>query len=166
MNIQATKLWIAARATRAIVLLLPLALAFACANDAIEANRRQVEQNQALIEQTQRQLAMLQAQQNTPPPTAPGKTGAWDKNVEAVATRRAGDAYTSGNMTKALGYYQDALTACPSSSKADMNLARTYETLDNRDAAIRYYRAAASANDSDGASAQDAKAALSRLGAR
>ena len=28
-------------------------------------------------------------------------------------------------MNKALGYYQDALTACPSSSKAALNLART-----------------------------------------
>jgi len=86
--------------------------------------------------------------------------------VEATATRRGGDAYSSGDMSKALGYYQDALTACPSSSRADMNLARVYETLDNRDAAIRYYRAAASTKDSDGTKSGDANAALARLGVR
>jgi tetratricopeptide (TPR) repeat protein len=164
MNIQSTKPG-RARAARAILVLMPLALAFGCANAAIEANRRQVEQNQALIEQTQKELAMMQAQQSySPPPSTPGQPGSCDKNVEATATRRGGDAYTTGDMTKALGYYQDALTACPSSSKADMNLARVYETLDNRDAAIRYYHAAATANDSDAHSAQDAKTALSRLG--
>ena len=138
-------------------------VALGCSNAANDANRRQVEQNQALIEQSQRQIAMLKAQQNNPP--APSNTGGCDKGVEATATHRGGDALASGDMTKALGYYQDALTACPSSSKADMNLARVYETLDNRDAAIRYYRAAAGAGDSDGHSAKDAQAALSRLGA-
>ena len=61
--------------SRAIILTisLPVVFAFGCANDAIEANRRQVEANQALIEQTQQQLAMLQAQQNSgPPPPASG----------------------------------------------------------------------------------------------
>lgn len=53
------------------------------------------------------------------------------------------------------------MTACPSSSKAAVNLARAYETLDNREAAIRYYRAAANGTDSDARSAKDAKAALS-----
>ena len=152
-----------ARAALAMVL-LTLALACGCANDAIEANRRQVEANQALIEQTQRELAMLQAQQSSPPPPAPGQPGACDKKVEATATRRAGDAYTAGNMTKALGYYQDAMTACPSSSKAALNLAHVNETMNNRDAAIRYYRQAAASSDSDAHSIQDAKAALSRLG--
>ena len=78
--------------------------------------------------------------------------------------RRAGEAYAAGNMNKALGYYQDALTACPSSSKAAVNLARTFETMNNRSAAIRYYRQAAASTESDPHSIQDAKAALSRLG--
>jgi tetratricopeptide (TPR) repeat protein len=163
MNIQATKPGWAARRFRSIVVILPMVAALGCSNAANDANRRQVEQNQALIEQSQRELAMLKAQQNNPP--TPSNTGGCDKGVEATATHRGGDALASGDMTKALGYYQDALTACPSSSKADMNLARVYETLDNRDTAIRYYRAAASATDSDGHSAKDAQAALSRLGA-
>ena len=152
---------------RSIVFLIPLFMALGCGNAAIEANRRQVEQNQALIEQQQRDIERLKAEQQSsmPAPPTPGNTGSCDKGVEAKATRRGGDAYASGDMTKALGYYKDALTACPSSSKADMNLARVYETLDNREAAIRYYKVAASSTDSDGASASAAKAALSRLDA-
>jgi len=147
-----------------LVFLLPMTLALGCQNAAIEANRRQVEQNQAQIEETQRQIASLQANQSRPLP-APGAGAGCDKSVEADATHRGGDALASGNMTKALGYYQDALTACPNSSKADLNLARVYETLDNRDAAIRYYRAAASSTASDGQNTKQAQAALARLGA-
>ena len=50
------------------------------------------EQNQALLEQRQRQLALIQSQQGSTPPV-PGKTGACDENLEAppqpaaVATR-------------------------------------------------------------------------------
>jgi tetratricopeptide (TPR) repeat protein len=146
-----------------LVFLLPMALALGCQNAAIEANRHQVEQNQAQIEETQRQIASLQANQGRPAPV-PGAAGGCDKSVEADATHHGGDALASGDITKALGYYQDALNACPNSSKADMNLARVYETLDNRDAAIRYYRAAASSTASDGQNAKQAQAALSRLG--
>jgi len=168
MDIQATKANLVAHRACVIVFLLPLFLALGCSNASNDANRRQLEQNQALIEQQQRDLAKLQVeqQQNLAPAPTPGKTGSCDRGVEATATKRGGDAYASGDMTKALGYYQDALTACPSSSKADMNLARVYETLDNRDAALRYYHAAASSKDSDGASAVAANAALSRLGAK
>jgi tetratricopeptide (TPR) repeat protein len=145
---------------------LALAMSFGCANDAIEANRRQVEANQALIEQTQQQIAMLQANQGAATPqSSPGEPGSCDKKVEATATHRAGDAYAAGDMAKALGYYQDALTACPSSSKAALNVARTDETLNNRPAAIRYYRQAAASNDADAHSIADAKSALSRMGA-
>ena len=146
------------------IFLLAIAFGLGCQNAAIEANRHQTEQNQTMIEESQRQIASLQAQQSGPPPS-PGKTGGCDKNVEAAATHRGGDALASGDMTKALGYYQDALTACPNSSKADMNLARLYETLDNREAALRYYRAAASSSASDGQKSKEAQAALSRLGA-
>jgi tetratricopeptide (TPR) repeat protein len=150
-----------------LTLLLPLLLTVGCGNEAIEANRRQVEANQALIEQTQQQIAMLQANQGAAPPlpsTSVQPSGC-DKKVEATATRRAGDAYAAGNMAKALGYYQDALTACPGSSKAAINLARTDEAMNNRESAIRFYRQAAASTDSDTQSVQEAKTALSRLGA-
>jgi tetratricopeptide (TPR) repeat protein len=160
------------RASLALAAMLSmLALVAGCANDAIEANQRQVEANQALIEKTQRELAELQANQgSTPPPSASSDTaattsGGCDQKVEATATKRAGDAYAASNMTKALGYYQDALTACPTSAKAALNLAHINETMSNRDAAIRYYRQAATSSDADPHTLTDAKASLSRLGA-
>ena len=125
----------------------------------------QVEANQALIEQTQKQLAQIQAQQNyAPPAPPPGTPGTCDKNVEETATHRGGDAYAAADLNKALAYYRDALTACPDDAKADLNVARTLESLGNRDEAVRYYRAAADSKGADQASAQDARAALSRLG--
>jgi hypothetical protein len=150
-------------------LVLLVAFCSGCANDAIEANRRQVEANQAIIEQNQRNIAMMQANQG-PSSQSSGSSGGsaaggCDRKVEATATHRAGDAYAAGNMTKALGYYQDALTACPASAKAALNLARTDETMNNRAAAIRFYRQAAASNDGDAQSIQDAKTALARLGA-
>ena len=149
----------------AIAISLFCLLIAGCANEAIEANRKQVEANQALIEQTQQQLAQIQAQQNYAPPTPPpGTPGTCDKKVEETATRRGGDAYANGDLNKALGYYRDALTACPDDAKADLNVARTLEGIGNRDDAVKYYRAAADSKGSDQASVQDARAALARLG--
>jgi len=157
------------------IILSMLALCSGCANDADDATQRQVEANQALIEQTQRELATIQAGQNSAPPPAPGASagangsanasaiGGCDKNVEATATKRAGDAYAASDMTRALGYYQDALTACPSSAKAALNLAHINETMSNRDAAIRYYRQAAASKDADAHTLKDAKSSLLRL---
>jgi tetratricopeptide (TPR) repeat protein len=158
------------------IMLMMLAFCAGCGNDAIEANRRQAEANQALIEQTQRELAQLQANQNSaPPPSGTGAStsasaaasanGGCDKKVEATATKRAGEAYAASDTTRALGYYQDALTACPTSAKAALNLAHANETMSNRDAAIRYYRQAAASNDADAHTIKDAKSSLSRLGA-
>jgi tetratricopeptide (TPR) repeat protein len=143
-----------------------LALICGCGNEAIEANRRQVEANQALIEQTQQQIAMLQANQSAAPslPSTSIQPAGCDKKVEATATRRAGEAYTAGDTAKARGYYQDALTACPGSSKAALNLAHTDEAMNNRESAVRFYRQAAASTDADTHSIGEAKTALSRLG--
>ncbi len=149
----------------ASILLVILALACGCANDAIKANEQAVQRNQVLLEQTQLDIARLKSQEGyTPPASTPGKPAACDRGVEATATRRAGDAYAAGDTAKALGYYQDALTACPTSSKAALNLARTNESMNNREAAIRFYRQAAASSDADARSIQDAQAALSRMG--
>lgn len=146
-------------------LLSLLPLTSGCQGAAIEANQRQVQANQALIEQTQQQIAMLQANQGAAPlPPTSIQSGGCYKKVETTATKRAGDAYAAGKMTKALGYYQDALTACPGSSKAALNLARTNEAMNDRETAIRYYRQAAASTDADTPSIRDAKTALSRLG--
>jgi tetratricopeptide (TPR) repeat protein len=156
------------------IALAPIALmlvvvftAAACEQNAIEDNRRQVEKQQQMIEETQKELAAIQTQQQQtygPPPALKPSSGNCDKKVMATATRRGGDAFANGNLQKALGYYQDALTACPDSAKSDMNLGRTYEAMGNRDAAIRYYRAAANSGGSDPDSVQEGRVALSRLG--
>lgn len=150
----------------ALIVVAMLASICGCSNDAIEANQRQVQENQKLIEQSQLEIARLQANQSAGPSAAPVPTGTCDKKVEATATRRAGEAYAAGNSSKALGYYKDALTACPTSARAAMNVARTYEGMNDRAAAIRYYRQAAASSDSDAKNIDDAKAALSRLGAK
>jgi tetratricopeptide (TPR) repeat protein len=142
-------------------------VAGACEQNAIEDNRRQVEKQQQMIEETQKELASIQAQQQQtygPPPAARSTGASCDKKVMDTATRRGGDAFAQGNLQKALGYYKDALTACPDSAKSDMNVGRTYEAIGNRDAAIRYYRAAANTSGSDPDSVQEARVALSRLG--
>ena len=145
--------------------LMILVLVGGCANDALKANELAVQKNQALIEQNQLEIARLEANGGSMvPSTSAPVGGACDKKVEAAATRRAGEAYAAGETSKALGYYQDALTACPGSSKAALNLAHTNETLDHREVAIRYYRQAAASNDADSHSIEDAKSALSRLG--
>ena len=52
-------------------------------------------------------------------------------------------------FTKALGYYQDAVTACPTSAQAQLNVARAYEALGDRDQAMDYYKRAIQAAPSD-----------------
>src|ERR1700726_1291359 len=93
--------WLVAIATSLFFILIA-----GCANEAIEANRKQVEANQALIEQTQNHLAQVQAQQTyAPPAPAPGIPGTCDKKVEETATHRGGDAYAATDLNKALGSY-------------------------------------------------------------
>ncbi len=157
---------------------LALAVSSGCEQEAIDANRRQVEANQAQIEETQKELAALRTQNAAVPapspaasstspatsPTSPAAASSCDKGVMKVATRRGGDAHASGDLKRALGYYKDALTACPGNARAELNLASAYEAMGNRTEAIAHYRAAAASKDSDAKALQDARLALSRLG--
>ena len=52
----------------------------------------------------------------------------------------AADKFAAGDFNKALGYYQDALMACPHDDQAEVNVARSYEALGNKVAAINMYR--------------------------
>lgn len=136
-----------------------------CGSEAIEANKRQVQANQEQIEEMQKQILSIQAQQNYGANApAPGTPGTCDKSVMEKATQRGGDAFASGDLNKALGYYQDALTACPGDGKAEMNVARTYEGLGDRAAAIEHYRKIVNSGTSDDDSRHNARTALSRLG--
>ena len=139
-----------------------LACVCACENEVLKQNERQVQANQAQIEEMQRRIAELQAQQGYASAPAPART--CDKAVMKDAMGRGADAFAAGDLVRARGYYQDALTACPGSAKAEVKLARVYETMGKRTEAITHYRAAASSAKAGSATAQEARVALSRLG--
>ncbi len=140
-----------------------------CMGDQIDATNKLVQQQQEQLEhQQQEAIEALQQNQNQgyTPGVATAPRGGCDKQVEGVATQRGGDKFAAGDFNKALGYYQDALMACPNDDRAEVNVARTYEALGNNSSAINYYRKAAdadstSATDSD--AQEEAKAALLRL---
>jgi tetratricopeptide (TPR) repeat protein len=155
---------------------LPLAVALGffaltnagCGSDQIEATNKLVQQQQEQIEKQQQEIEAIKASQNqgyTPGAATPASVpGGCDKQVEQVATQRGGDKFAAGDYTKALGYYQDAQTACPGDDRANVNVARTYEALGNNAQAIKYYRKAADTPGATETDAEDeAKAALLRL---
>jgi tetratricopeptide (TPR) repeat protein len=157
---------------RARRILLPLAfgvLTFVvagCMGDQIEATNKLVQQQQEQIERQQQEIEAIKAAQtqNYTPGVATSAAGGCDKAIETAASQRGGERFAAGDFNKALGYYQDALAACPNDDRAEVNVARSYEALGNKVSAIKYYRKAA---DSPGPTVSDAqveaKAALERL---
>ncbi len=142
-----------------VALLLVLA---GCDSATLKAQQQQVQENQQQIEQQQQQIEALKA--NGPTSYAPGvapPAGGCDRATADTATKRGGDKFASGDYQHALAYYRDALTACPGDPRAEINVARTYEALGDRQSAIEHYRAAAS---SGGAGSDEARNALTRLG--
>lgn len=136
-----------------------------CLQGAIDANKHQLAEQQAQLDQLKQQVAALQASHSYsigPPPA-----GGCDKEVMAAATHKGGERMAAGDTVKALGFYQDAVTACPASAAAQLNLANTYEAIGDRTAAVQHYRSAAGATggEADAAAASKAREALSRLGA-
>jgi type VI protein secretion system component VasK len=123
-----------ARFLLAFVVLVIAPAISGCLHDAIEANKRQLDQQQTQLDQLKQQVAALQNQRaysTTPPP--PGGFGC-DSAVMDAATRKGGDRFAAGDFTHALGYYQDAATACPASAQAQLNVARTFEAVGAADA--------------------------------
>jgi tetratricopeptide (TPR) repeat protein len=145
------------------------ALIAAGCSDQNDATQKLVQQQQEQLEHQQQELEQLQANQNQgyTPGAATSPRGGCDKEVEMTATHRGGEKFAAGDFNKALGYYQDALLACPNDDKAEVNVARTYEALGNKVAAINMYRKVADAGDANSATVSDAqeeaKAALLRL---
>jgi len=119
-----------------------------CQGDQIETTKRLVEQQQSQLEHQQQEI----------------DRGGCDKGVETAASQRGGDRFSAADFSKALEYYQDALSTCPTDARAEVNVARTYEALGNKVAAINHYRKAA---DSSGPTVSDAseeaRAALERM---
>jgi tetratricopeptide (TPR) repeat protein len=158
------RVWISASAGLAIMMAVSAA---GCLSDAIKEDQRQLDQQKAELEQLKQQVADLKnAQQPSYPTTAP-PPGFCDKSVMQVATRHGGERFAASEFTKALGYYQDAVTACPTSAQAQLNVARAYEALGDRDQAMNYYKSALqSAPSEDAAVAEQARQALARLAAK
>lgn len=152
-------------AARFAAIMPAIALA-ACLQGAIEANQRQLQEQQAQLDQLKQQVAALQSQ-HAPYSTAPLQPGACDTAVMTAATHKGGERMAAGDTIKALGFYQDAVTACPTSAEAQLNLANTYESIGNRAEAVQHYRIAAGTTgpDADAAAVRKAREVLSRLGA-
>jgi tetratricopeptide (TPR) repeat protein len=159
--------WVSAKASLIAVVVLGLA---GCLSDAIKQNQEQIDRQKAELAQLEQQIAALKAAQQPAYSTAPPVAGACDKSVMQTATRRGGERFAAGEFNKALGYYQDAVTACPTSAQAELNVARAFEALGDRDQAISYYRRAAAVapadQDADPALADQARRALARLAAK
>jgi tetratricopeptide (TPR) repeat protein len=137
-------------------------LLIGCFNDSLaKANQRQLERQQAELDRLKEEVARLQAQRTTYNYPAPSSC---DAKILREATRKGGRRFAVGDFDAALGYYQDALTACPGNAQAHLNLARTYEALGDRARALEHYRMAAAASDADADSLREARSALSRLG--
>jgi len=81
------------------------------------------------------------------------------------ATRQGGDKFAAGDFPGALGYYQDALAACPGNPRAELNVGRAYEALNDKGQALAHYQNAASSSDpAESAAETDAHSAMDRLG--
>jgi tetratricopeptide (TPR) repeat protein len=137
-----------------------------CLQDQINATQQQVTQQQSELEQLEQQVAALQSQRG-PYSTAPTPHGACDLTVMRVASKKGGERFAASDFGHALGYYQDAVTACSTSAQASLNVARTYEAMGDHSNALDYYRRAANATgpNAEPDAVRQAREALNRLGA-
>ncbi|MGH7986404.1 MAG: hypothetical protein ACREQX_08985 [Candidatus Binataceae bacterium] len=108
------------------------------------------------------QLAAIR-QQASPAYSSVPSAGGCDQSVMKEATRKAGEHFAASDYGHALGYYQDAATACPGSAQAQLNLARTYEAIGDRQHALQHYRLAADASKANTAVVSQANEAIARL---
>jgi len=137
-----------------------------CMGDQIDATKQLVQQQQEQLERQQQEIEALKVNQNQSYTRggAASSPGGCDKGVETAASQRGGDRFAAGDFSKALAYYQDALSACPADARAEVNVARTYEALGNKVAAINHYRMAADNNSATVSDAtEEAKEALERM---
>jgi tetratricopeptide (TPR) repeat protein len=162
---------------RARRLLLPLAIGcialavVGCGDEQEQATQKLVQQQQDQLERQQQEIEAIKANQNqnqnqnyTPGVAMSSSPGGCDKGVESMASQRGGEKFSAQDFNAALGYYQDALAACPNDDRADVNVARAYEALGNKVSAIKYYRKAADTGGPTETDAEDeARASLLRL---
>jgi tetratricopeptide (TPR) repeat protein len=148
-----------------IILMVLGTFAAGCMQSEIEQSQRQLQAQQVQLEKLSRDVEEMHALQAATPRTPVAAPGACDAAVRDMATRKGGERFAANDFQQALGYYEDALVACPQSARAELNVARTYEAIGNRSLAIEHYQRCASGSDSSdpGARAQ-ARDALARLG--
>jgi tetratricopeptide (TPR) repeat protein len=156
---------------RSTPLVLATAIIGACAllgcldNAGIKTNQRLLQQQQVELDQLKQQVAALKIQRPAYS-AAPPPARSCDQAVMREATRKGGERFAAGDFVHAIGYYQDAVTACPQSAKTQLDLARSYEAIGDHASAIEHYRLAerASGANSDADAAKQARQALGRLG--
>lgn len=137
-----------------------------CFDDAgIETNQRLLQQQQAELDQLKEQVAALKIQRPAYSTVAP-PVGGCDTAIMREATRKGGERFAAGDFVHAIGYYQDAVAACPKSAQTQLDLARSYEAIGDHTSAIEHYRLAAEASGAkaDADAARQARQALTRLG--
>jgi tetratricopeptide (TPR) repeat protein len=144
--------------------LLPIVLvgALGCVanNSPIQELQRQVQLQAEEIKHQQAQIAALQAQSHPQPALPPP---ACDHEILRLAQRHGDQQMAAGNFKNALGYFQDALSACPKNDKALLSAAQAASASGERALAIEYYRRAAKAADPAVATrARQALAAMNR----
>jgi tetratricopeptide (TPR) repeat protein len=134
------------------LLALSGALMTGCFGQAAQQNQKLLQQQQAELEQMQRDLAALQAQTgasgspvySTPAPSAATSAGlgACDTSLAHRAANRGAQEMKTGNLRKALSYYQDAAAACPKDPEYEFKLGQVYEAMGQRAFAREHYRRA------------------------
>ncbi len=119
-----------------------------CFGQAAQENQRILQQQQTELEQMQRDLATLQAQTGgvnpAPVPSAPAPSapGGCDSQLAKRAAERGAREMKAGDLKQALGYYQDAASACPRNAETELKLGQVYEAMGQRAFAREHYRRA------------------------
>jgi Tfp pilus assembly protein PilF len=81
------------------------------------------------------------------------------------ATHKGAERFAANDLTRALAYYQDAADACPTSPRAQVNLAHLYEAMNDNAQALAHYQEAVrlSGPPADPDAVAEARAAVARL---
>lgn len=153
-------------ATVAVVAAVAIINVTGCADNGMaEANATQLQQQQQQITDLQTQIDALKNQQtkfySISSQIAPGGC---DQGVTHDATQRGDEKLAGQDYEAALGYFEDAQSACPNSAETELNLGRVYDAMGERDQAAPHYRRAIElAKDSDPTVASQARTALGRI---
>lgn len=148
-----------------LMLLAAMSIA-GCANDAaIRENARQLEQQKQSLEQMKTDLAAIKAAQHSYQSPAP-VAGGCDVAVMSEAVKRGAERFAAGDLRASLGYYSDALAACPSSAQAEVDVGRVYERMGDKEQARAHYEQAISKAAAAIAAETQARNALARMAHR